>query len=99
MCHLKLNDLERKKNAKLVVINRKKKKEAKCKMPKQKSEHDFPAQVFQRHFHQNEGLIIVTIIIPLSLSETNQTYFQISFCKNGYITKYMLICHLLTDEK
>ena len=70
-------------------------------MPKQKSEHGFPAQVFQRHFYQNEGLITVTIIIiiPLSLSETNQTYFQISFSKNGYITKYMLICHLLTDEK
>lgn len=60
------------------------------KKPKQKSECGFPGQVFQ-----NNGLII---IISIPLSETNQTYFQTLFSKNGYI-KYMSIYHLLTNEK
>ena len=70
MCHLKLNDLERKKNAKLVVINRpkkkKKEKEAKCKMPKQKSEYGFPAQVFQKHFINMRDLLLITVTIIIS---------------------------------
>ena len=66
MCHLKLNDLERKENAKLVVINRKKKKEAKCKMPKQKTEYGFPAQVFQKHFINLRDLILITVTIIIS---------------------------------
>lgn len=67
MCHLKLNDLERKENAKLVVINReKKKKEAKCKMPKQKSEYGFPAQVFQKHFINMRDLLLITVTIIIS---------------------------------
>lgn len=65
MCRLKLNDLERKENAKLVVINRKK-KEAKCKMPKQKSEYGFPAQVLQKHFINMRDLLLITVTIIIS---------------------------------
>lgn len=92
MCHLKLNDLEREKNVKLVIINGGRGEGSKCEMPKQISEYGFPAQVFQRYF-------IKMSLLSLCLPEINQTYFQILFSKNGYTMEYMPIYYLLTDDK
>lgn len=80
MCHLKLNDLERKKNAKLVVINRQKKKKKRrqnVKCQNQISEYGFPAQVFQKHFINRRDLLLITVTINISqLKQITPTFIH-----------------------